>query len=724
MTLLALLPPAAAVLALAGGTSVVRALAALLAMTFTPGYAVLTCFPALRLPLRVGVAAAISLAIFAIGSAILIGLSWFEPWALLAVVLIPSCVVLALRIAAAKRKPEAARAERPKFRRIDKIALGSIATAVVLWAVSLPSIDVDGMRDLGLLTQFPITWYVAIFATTIGAAAYAMRPGTRASVMFAFLAALIAMIYSTTPLIYDLPHYQWVYKHVGVSLQFMEVGVLIPDADLYNRWPGLFALGGVYSEFAGYANPLSFVAWAEFYFIALQTTLVAAIATGEQRRPGNAGLAALFFVLINWIGQGYFSPQAFTFTLQLAVIALLFSQLSANGNRLGRLTISILHWFTRKRQTWTMAVREVEWPTFAAVGAVALLDLAMTLTHQLTPFILLMQAGLLWVCGFIRPKWIIVVFGAIPVLYLLPQIGWVDEHYGIFQSLDPFNNIKVADTVELECTGGCKTVSMVTLGASLTAWLGGIATIFIVARRRPSFRVPLFAIGMLSPFLMILGQDYGGEAGLRLVMFCAPFAAILIATAIATYGPRLRVAFAVLLTFALTVGFVVAYYGNEHNYRVKKAELETAEYYFENARRGSVMIATISNVPQLIHPRYASFARNYGGGLVLLWEDPELRNLPQLGPKQVERLVDDIAQYSRTGYFWISDDQIRYSESLGLSEPGELADFEEAINESGYFELWYEDDGNRIYRLKGTVETAEELRERREAAAKRAEARR
>ena len=198
--------------------------------------------------------------------------------------------------------------------------------------------------------------------------------------------------------------------------------------------------------------------------------------------------------------------------------------------------MSILRWITRKRQTWTMVVREVEWPTVAAVGSVALLDVAMTIAHQLTPFILLMQAGLLWVCGFIRPKWIVVVFGAIPVLYLLPQIGWVDEHYGIFQSLDPFNNIKVADTVKLECTGGCKTVSMVTLATSLASWLGGIAAIFIVARRRPSFRVPLFAIGMLSPFLMILGQDYGGEAGLRLVMFCAPFAAILIATAIATYG--------------------------------------------------------------------------------------------------------------------------------------------------------------------------------------------
>lgn len=719
MLTLALLPPAAAFLALTAGTSVVRSLAALLAMTFTPGYAALTFFPSLRMPLRVGVAAAISLAIFAIGSAFMIGISWFEPWALLTVVLVPSCAILAIRVAAAKRRPEREPSDKTPLARRDKIAIGTIVGALLLWAVSMPAIDPDSMRDLGLLTEFPITWYFAIFLTTIGAAVYATRQGTRPSIMFAYIAALIAMLYSTTPLIYDLPHYQWVYKHVGVTLQFMEVGTLIPDTDLYNRWPGLFALGGVYSEFAGYANPLSFVGWAEFYFIALQTSLVAAISMGEQRRAGVAGLAALLFVLVNWIGQGYFSPQGFTFTLQLAVIAILFSQLSANGNRLGNLTMSILRWITRKRQTWTMVVREVEWPTVAAVGSVALLDVAMTISHQLTPFILLMQAGLLWVCGFIRPKWIVVVFGAIPVLYLLPQIGWVDEHYGIFQSLDPFNNIKVADTVKLECTGGCKTVSMVTLATSLTSWLGGIAAIFIVARRRPSFRVPLFAIGMLSPFLMILGQDYGGEAGLRLVMFCAPFAAILIATAIATYGRHLRVALAVLLTAGLTIGFVVAYYGNEHNYRVQKAELETAEYYFENARRGSVMIATISNVPQLVHPRYASFARNYGGGLVLLWEDAELRNLPELGPKQVDRLVDDIAQYSRTGYFWISDDQIRYSESLGLSEPGELADFEEAINESGYFELWYENDGNRVYRLKGTTAVAEELRERKEAAAKR-----
>ena len=280
MLTLALLPPAAAFLALTAGTSVVRSLAALLAMTFTPGYAVLTFFPRLRMPLRVGVAAAISLAIFAIGSAFMIGISWFEPWALLTIVLVPSCAILAIRVAAAKRRPEREPSDKTPLARRDKIAIGTIVGALLLWAVSMPAIDPDSMRDLGLLTEFPITWYFAIFLTTIGAAVYATRQGTRPSIMFAYIAALIAMLYSTTPLIYDLPHYQWVYKHVGVTLQFMEVGTLIPDTDLYNRWPGLFALGGVYSEFAGYANPLSFVGWAEFYFIALQTSLVAAISYG------------------------------------------------------------------------------------------------------------------------------------------------------------------------------------------------------------------------------------------------------------------------------------------------------------------------------------------------------------------------------------------------------------------------------------------------------------
>lgn len=730
---LALLPFAVGALSLLGSESVVSGLLAITAMTFLPGVAVLTMLPRLPIMLRIGVAAAISLSIFAIGSTILIAASWFKPWLLIWLVMLPSSVVLARRVQLARRRT-ARRASDRAGRKPPRIDVGEpiprrevvfrwlLGAGWILWLASMPSIDVEGMTDLGLLTQFPPTWYMSILVVAVGGAVYAMRPGVRAWTMAAFVGSLIAMIYSTTPLLYDLPHYQWVYKHVGVTLQFMDVGVLLPSADLYNRWPGMFALGATFSRFAGYADPLEFIAWAEFYFIALQTLIVSAIAMGEQRKFGIGGLAAIIFVLLNWIGQGYYSPQGLTFTLQLTIIAVLFSQLSARGNALGRFTITVLRWLTRRQQTWTLAIQRTDWPAAVAVGFVVLVDVAMTMSHQLTPYIMLMQAGLLWVCGFIRPRWVILIFALVPILYIAPMIGWVDEHYGIFSSLDPFNNIKVAETVELDCKGGCKTVSLVTLATSLIGWLGGIASIFIVARRRPSFRVPFFAIGMLSPFLMVLGQDYGGEAGLRLVMFCAPFGAILMATAIASYGPRLRMVLTIGLTTVLTFGFLVAYFGNEHNYRVTRAELDTARYYFDNARRGSVFIATVPNFPQLASSRYASFARNYGGGMPVIYENPDLRRLDKLGPKQVEILIDDIASYARTGYFTISDEQIRYSESLGLSAPGQLENFERALLDSGYFELWYENDGNRIYRLKGTTESVARDQERKAAAKKRADA--
>lgn len=707
----------------------IRALMALTALTFLPGAAILTLLPRLPPLLRIGVAAAISLSIFAIGSAAIIAASWFHPWVLLMLVLVPSSVVLGIRAVAdadVQWRPESPRelvaepdSTYVRLPRRELIFRGLIGCALVVWAVSLTQISVDGMRDLGLLTQIPVSWYAAVLLVALAGAFYAMRPGVRPATMVAFVGALIAMLYSTTPLIYELPHYQWVYKHVGVTLQFMEFGVLIPDSDLYNRWPGMFALGGVFSRFAGYSSPLAFIAWAELYFIAIQTVIVAAIGLREQRKFGIAGLAAIFFVLVNWIGQGYYSPQALTFTLQLAVVAILFSQLSARGNKFGVFLMGVLRRIVRKGQTWTLAVQRTDWPTVTAVLVVVLIDIAMTVSHQLTPYILVMQAGLLWACGLIRPKWIIAIFIAIPVAYLMPMIGWVDDHYGIFSSLDPFNNIKVADTVVLDCTGGCETVSRATFATSLLGWIGGFVAILIVARRRPSFRVPFFAIGMVSPFLMILGQDYGGEAGLRLVMFCAPFAAILIATAITTFGPRLRMISALALTAMLTAGFIVAYFGNEHNYRVTKSELTTMRHYFDNARRGSVLIATVPNIPQLPTSNYASFARNYGGGMVLIWENPKLRRLDKLGAKEVDVLIEDMGSFSRTGYFVTGDEQIRYAESLGLAKPGQLANLERAMLDSGYFDLWYENDGNRIYRLRRTTDSVERARAREEQRSKR-----
>ena len=57
----------------------------------------------------------------------------------------------------------------------------------------------------------------------------------------------------------------------------LDNGHALKDVDIYNRWPGMFALGGVFTRFSGASSPVTFIGWAELYFIAIQTALVGAI---------------------------------------------------------------------------------------------------------------------------------------------------------------------------------------------------------------------------------------------------------------------------------------------------------------------------------------------------------------------------------------------------------------------------------------------------------------
>ena len=59
------------------------------------------------------------------------------------------------------------------------------------------------------------------------------------------------ILYGTVPMLSAQPHYGWVYKHIGVVRYLEAHGKANPSIDIYNRWPGFFAL-----EAASHALPV------------------------------------------------------------------------------------------------------------------------------------------------------------------------------------------------------------------------------------------------------------------------------------------------------------------------------------------------------------------------------------------------------------------------------------------------------------------------------------
>lgn len=60
---------------------------------------------------------------------------------------------------------------------------------------------------------------------------------------------------------------------------------------------------------------MSYAGWFEFLFAWLDAMVVAAIAFAVTRDRGVAAMSALIWLLTNWVGQTYFSPQGLAFFL-------------------------------------------------------------------------------------------------------------------------------------------------------------------------------------------------------------------------------------------------------------------------------------------------------------------------------------------------------------------------------------------------------------------------
>jgi hypothetical protein len=318
------------------------------------------------------------------------------------------------------------------------------------------------------------------------------------------------------------------------------------------------------------------------------------------------------------------------------------------------------------------------------------------MVHQLTPYVLLLQLGTLTFAGFVRPRWLFWACLTITIAYLLPNLAWVNEHFGLFSSFDPFNNVKRpgSNTTLYECKNACKVVFSVSMLAAVVAWLGAMAAIITIARRLPSFRLPLYGLSLFAPFLILLGQNYGGEAGVRVIMFTSPFAAILIAAGITATRGTVRLVLCILTVFILANGFSYAYFGSEQSRFVTRDEVRSAQYLYANAPKESMIIEAAPNYPVLTAGNYFDFKSGADG----LFGDVRLLNKP-LGPAQVPFVIDDIEKNSPDGFVIFSPQMAQYAEAKGATGPNQLDNLQKAMLASGRFKIWHRDGDVVIYRL-------------------------
>jgi hypothetical protein len=576
----------------------------------------------------------------------------------------------------------------------------SMFVALILWRVSLLHLNPYDLGDYGLPPALHITWYLSLAVAVIGAVAAITMRRTSGLIMIGYVVVVAVILFGTVPVLSAQPHYAWVYKHIGVVRYLEAHGKANPKVDIYNRWPGFFALGAVFSELGGSPNPEVYAGWAELLFLLLDAVLVMAAVKAVTREIRIAVCAGLFFVITSWVAQTYYSPQAFAFVLGLAMIVVVLRHLRTNEPSYSpRLT----RWIERIGRVPQLSVQmqdSARWPRWAAITVVLCVDAVIVASHQLTPYMLLVSFAVLMLARIVRPWWMLAVMAAMTVGYFAANFQFIEHNYGVFTSLDPLNNAQgQGATLARAPTAG----KLFNTYAELL-FLGVLALVSVCAIIRLLkvgllMRALPFVVLALSPIFILFGQNYGGEASLRIILFASPWCAALISWALGTVVRwRLRWALTTFMAVVFTALFIPSFLGEEELNIIAPAEVRASEWFYYHARPGSVLVLAAPGFPYRYGGTYSEFRGPEGDANPNLLTEALFQGRP-LGAVDIPRVIERIKQYAAFGYLAFDNDETAYAEVFRITPPGALGDLEAAIASSPEFHLWYRNSDVRIYEL-------------------------
>ena len=234
----------------------------------------------------------------------------------------------------------------------------------------------------------------------------------------------------------------------------------------------------------------------------------------------------LYEGLIAWVGQDYFSPQAFGFLLWLAM-AYDDPALAAGADhgsptaascRIGRVRARVLSGMAPRRRDPGAALRGAR-----ARRRDLLRDRRGAPAHPVRDPRWRRRAD---ADGSAPPRWLLLLLAAVAIAYLIPRYGLISSNFGgLFSGGSPLQN--ASGSRGTYNAGGEALTAQIVHYLAAAMWLLALGA---VARRRKTLgRVLIPALLAFSPFLILGAQSYGGEAIYRVYLFSAPWCALLIA---------------------------------------------------------------------------------------------------------------------------------------------------------------------------------------------------
>jgi len=237
------------------------------------------------------------------------------------------------------------------------------------------------------------------------------------------------------------------------------------------------------------------------------------------------------------------------------------------------------------------------------VGGLLILYGGSVVSHQLTPFFLLLDVILLVIVRRILLRGFplvmtVIVFSFISYAAIGYWSGHFDEIFGGVGQVSQTAKANVGSKVETVQTNH---VLVIYGRLLLSAALWATAAFGVFRRLRKGHTNITFLVCFAAPFLILGGQSYGGEAILRVFLFSLPFAATFAVFALLPSEElrlnAVRTGILCLVFIALGPMFFLARFGNEQFEYVSRTEYQAVQKLYDLAPRGSRLVAIDPNTP-------------------------------------------------------------------------------------------------------------------------------
>lgn len=473
------------------------------------------------------------------------------------------------------------------MKRRDYIFFGGCwSLTIILWLLAVPNVNPSQMGDLGLVTVLPIPFYAALLALTISFSAAVSRFKIVQWFIFLHIALFIVIVHGTPVLTYDTLRYSWAWKHLGIVDYILRHGVVdrdISNMNVYHNWPGFFAAAALFTKAAGLSSPIGFAAWAPVFFNLLNLGALTLLLSSLTQNEKQLWIALWIVAIASWVGQDYFSPQAFALFFHFIALGL------------------VAQFFTSRH---LLAKQNV----LSFLLLLLSIFLVIATSHQLTPFISILSLGA--VTFFSRNR-----LSVLPLLMAVVTVGW------LIYGATPFIRVEIRELIETfgkvsenldDTLANFSTLNqagrLVALaGRTLTLSVWGLAFVAIV---RHIVKYQVHANWRLvaltgAPFLLLAGNSYGGEIQFRIYLFSLPFMALWVAHLLTSksIAPWKQLVSTFALSISLITCFLVAYYGNDKQYYFSPNEISASRALYDVAPKGSLIVE--------ISPNYPSKYKNY-----------------------------------------------------------------------------------------------------------------